>query len=97
MEPGPEDQPPTPISTKVLMSTISAPSNRNLNVYAGGSYWFNGIVGAAFLLDDSRLKTQAQGFLDYVIENQAADGWLGPEPRTLWGRSVMHKILSSFL
>ncbi|KZP19801.1 hypothetical protein FIBSPDRAFT_862288 [Athelia psychrophila] len=52
----------------------------------GPSYWFNGNVGAAFLLNDSRLKSQVQSFLDYVIDNQGSDGWIGPEPRTLWGR-----------
>ncbi|KAF7977986.1 hypothetical protein HWV62_1823 [Athelia sp. TMB] len=52
----------------------------------GPSYWFNGNVGAAFLLNDSRLKAQVQSFLDYVIDNQGVDGWIGPEPRTLWGR-----------
>lgn len=53
---------------------------------AGGSYWFNGMVAHAFVLDDDRLKGQVQGFLDYIIAHQGVDGWIGPEPRKLWGR-----------
>lgn len=64
--------------------------------YIGPSYWFNGNVATAFVTNDSRLKGQVQKFLDYVINNQASDGWLGPEPRTLWGRCVAQLIFRKF-
>lgn len=56
-----------------------------------GSYWFNGMVPNAYLMNDSTRIGQVQQFLDYVIDHQGEDGWLGPEtgttkPRYLWGR-----------
>ncbi|KAH7312367.1 hypothetical protein B0I35DRAFT_376750 [Stachybotrys elegans] len=57
------------------------------------TYWFNYIVPMAWALDDERLKAQAREFLDYVLEHQAEDGWLGPETtrqtRCLWARSYL--------
>lgn len=56
-------------------------------------YWFNYIVPLAWTLDDERLKGQARHFLDYVLDNQADDGWLGPETtrqtRGIWARSLL--------
>ena len=56
-------------------------------------YWFNGIVPLAWTLDDERLKTQARHFLDYTLEHQAEDGWLGPEStrqtRGIWARALL--------
>ncbi|KAL3496096.1 hypothetical protein BJX62DRAFT_251691 [Aspergillus germanicus] len=56
-------------------------------------YWFNYIVPLAWTLDDSRLKAQAKTFLDYVLDHQADDGWLGPETtrqtRGVWARSLL--------
>ncbi|KAF1981397.1 hypothetical protein K402DRAFT_425448 [Aulographum hederae CBS 113979] len=56
-------------------------------------YWFNYIVPLAWTLDDARLKAQAKSFLDYVLEAQAEDGWLGPETtkatRGIWARSLL--------
>ncbi|KAF8591854.1 hypothetical protein K439DRAFT_1536444 [Ramaria rubella] len=55
-----------------------------------GSYWFNGMVPNAYLMNDTTRIAQVQEFLDYVIDHQQSDGWLGPEtgskPRYLWGR-----------
>ncbi|CDO69653.1 hypothetical protein BN946_scf184851.g41 [Trametes cinnabarina] len=56
-----------------------------------GSYWFNGMVPNGILLDDPKIMSQTQQFLDYVLDHQDSDGWLGPEvnttkPRYLWGR-----------
>lgn len=56
-------------------------------------YWFNYIVPLAWTLDDARLKAQAKSFLDYVLEHQAEDGWLGPEQtrqtRGQWARALL--------
>jgi len=52
-------------------------------------YWYNGIVPLAYSLGDPRLINQANYFLNYVIDHQWDDGWLGPESipnRDLWGR-----------
>lgn len=78
--------------------------------YLAGSYWFvrdvlanqwkppeilqNGLVPNAVLVDDATIQSQVQAFLDYVLDHQSSDGWLGPEandtskPRYLWGRSL---------
>ncbi|KAI1499197.1 duf1680 domain-containing protein [Biscogniauxia marginata] len=59
-------------------------------LHESAPYWFNGLVPLAFSLGDSRLEAQVKTFLDYILEHQAEDGWLGPEttPQTrgLWGR-----------
>ncbi|OSD04868.1 hypothetical protein PYCCODRAFT_1363452 [Trametes coccinea BRFM310] len=61
------------------------------NLEEAGSYWFNGMVPNGVLLDDPKIMSQTQQFLDYVLDHQDSTGWLGPEvnttkPRYLWGR-----------
>jgi len=60
------------------------------NLEEAGSYWFNGMVPNAFLMNDTTRIAQVQQFLDHVLTTQQSDGWLGPEtgskPRYLWGR-----------
>ncbi|KAJ6628514.1 hypothetical protein B0H10DRAFT_2173316 [Mycena sp. CBHHK59/15] len=70
----------------VAQSNWTGGSSSYSDLNEGGSYWFNGMVAHAFVLNNARLKTQVQTFMDYVLAHQDADGWLGPEPRTLWGR-----------
>ncbi|KAI1106684.1 hypothetical protein F4804DRAFT_300176 [Jackrogersella minutella] len=59
-------------------------------LHESSPYWFNSIVPLAFGLDDARLKTQVYTFMNYVLEHQQEDGWLGPETtadtRSLWAR-----------
>lgn len=67
-------------------------------------YWFNGLVPLAFSLggehdDDSgsaaavRIRAQVRQYLDYVLDHQQADGWLGFETtrqtRGLWARCLL--------
>ncbi|KAL4749559.1 hypothetical protein BDW72DRAFT_194695 [Aspergillus terricola var. indicus] len=56
-------------------------------------YWFSYVVPLAWTINDSRLKAQAKDFLDYVLDHQAEDGWLGPEmtrqTRGIWARSLL--------
>jgi len=42
-----------------------------------GPYWLDGIVPLAVLLDDARLKAKAQHWMDYILDHQHPDGWLG--------------------
>jgi hypothetical protein len=56
-----------------------------------GPYWFNGQVALAFQLGDQRLIDEVREFLDFTLDNQNEDGWLGPEPspgdpRLTWPR-----------
>ncbi|KAI0842957.1 hypothetical protein F5Y06DRAFT_77736 [Hypoxylon sp. FL0890] len=65
-------------------------SSEYSNLHESSPYWFNGLVPLAFGLDDSRLKSQVYSYMNYVIEHQQDDGWLGPETdpstRGLWAR-----------
>jgi len=42
-----------------------------------GPYWLDGLVPLAVLLDDARLKAKAQHWMDYILDHQHPDGWLG--------------------
>ncbi|KAH9902298.1 hypothetical protein F4778DRAFT_118534 [Xylariomycetidae sp. FL2044] len=59
-------------------------------LHESAPYWFNGLVPLAFGLDDDRLKNQVNDFVDYILDHQQEDGWIGPETtpetRGLWGR-----------
>ena len=55
----------------------------------GIPYWLNGLVPLAYGLDDDRLKSQTDQVVEYILDHQQPDGWLGPEvpaDRDIWGR-----------
>ena len=64
-----------------------------------GPYWLDGLVPLAFLLDDDVLKEKVQRWIDYILDHQQDDGWLGPigkensegtsEARDPWPRFVL--------
>ncbi|KAF8827372.1 hypothetical protein HHX47_DHR4000065 [Lentinula edodes] len=66
-------------------------------MHESAPYWFNGMVALAFQLQDDRLIDQVQKFLDWTLDNQQDDGWLGPEPfvdnasepRLVWPRYLL--------
>ncbi|KAF8577243.1 hypothetical protein K439DRAFT_1534004 [Ramaria rubella] len=65
-------------------------------MHEAAPYWFNGIVSVAFQLQDQRLMGQAKSFLDYILDHQQGDGWIGPElptnstiPRVVWPRYLV--------
>jgi DUF1680 family protein len=41
-------------------------------------YWLDGIVPLAFLVDDPALQARVKKVIDYILEHQQPDGWLGP-------------------
>ncbi|KAJ7319105.1 hypothetical protein DFH08DRAFT_891546 [Mycena albidolilacea] len=49
-------------------------------MHESAPYWFNGMVALAFQLEDKRLIGQVREFLDWTLDHQGEDGWLGPEP-----------------
>ena len=40
----------------------------------------NGMVSLALQLEDQRLIGQVRDFLDWTLDHQGSDSWLGPEP-----------------
>ncbi|KAL9094914.1 MAG: hypothetical protein Q9165_002864 [Trypethelium subeluteriae] len=56
-------------------------------------YWFNGMVPLAFGLGDENVQSQVKYYLDYVLDHQQDDGWLGFEKteatRGLWARCLL--------
>ncbi len=67
-------------------------------------YWLDGIVPLAFLLDDARLKAKAKRYVDYIVDHQAPDGWMGPvgdndpghKPYDVWPLFVLFKALTQY-
>ena len=57
----------------------------------------NSMVALAFQLEDPRLIGQVRDFLDWTLDHQGEDGWLGPEPfvpnatipRLVWPRYLV--------
>ena len=42
-------------------------------------YWLDGMIPLAYLLADEALITRVNKYVQYIIEHQHADGWLGPK------------------
>ncbi|KAJ7033743.1 hypothetical protein C8F04DRAFT_1104026 [Mycena alexandri] len=66
-------------------------------MHESAPYWFNGMVSLAFQLQDQRIMGQVRDFLDWTLDHQGEDGWIGPEPlvanatlpRLLWPRYLV--------
>lgn len=43
-----------------------------------GPYWLDGVLPLAVTLGDHRLMAKAKRWVDYILEHQSEDGWLGP-------------------
>ena len=62
-----------------------------------GPYFLDGLVPLAYLLDEERLKAKAQKYIDWTLNNQAANGMLGPRANDdWWPRIVMLKVLTQY-
>ena len=77
-----------------------------------GPYWIDGLLPLAYILDDADLKAKAQRWVDWTLDNQTDDGYLGPVPfteepeneaglqrgmrRDWWPKMVMLKILQQY-
>lgn len=46
-------------------------------------YWLDGFIPLAYLLDDPHLKAKAQRYVEYILDHQHDDGWLGPKPEDI--------------
>ena len=62
-----------------------------------GPYYLDGLIPLAWLLDDARLKTIAQRFLDWTLTHQQPNGMIGPASNDdWWPRIVMLKALTQY-
>ena len=77
-----------------------------------GPYWIDGLLPLAYILDDEALLKKTQAWVDWTLQNQTAEGYIGPVPfeappepeaglqrgnRTdWWPKMVMLKILQQY-
>jgi len=62
-----------------------------------GPYFVDGLLPLAYLLDDDRLKSKAQKFVEWTLTHQAANGMIGPASNDdWWPRMVMLKVLAQY-
>ncbi len=62
-----------------------------------GPYFIDGLVPLAYLLDDAALKAKAQKYIDWTLNNQTAEGMIGPRSNNdWWPRMVMLKALTQY-
>jgi hypothetical protein len=62
-----------------------------------GPYFLDGLVPLAYLTKDAALIAKVRKWMDWALDHQRADGWLGPEKNTdWWPNYVMLKALTQF-
>jgi hypothetical protein len=62
-----------------------------------GPYFLDGLVPLAYLLDDARLKAKAQKYVDWILNNTAPSGMIGPKANDdWWPRMVAVKALAQY-
>jgi hypothetical protein len=49
-----------------------------------GPYYYKGLVALAYTLDDAGLKQKAQKWLDWLLDHQRPDGYIGPASNNDW-------------
>ena len=49
-----------------------------------GPYYFKGLISLAYVLDDAGLKQKAQKWMDWLLDHQRADGFIGPVSNDDW-------------
>lgn len=70
-------------------------------------YWLDGAIPLAYLIEDEALISRIKGYMDYIIEHQHADGWLGPREANVenieatdeydpWGLILALKVLAQY-
>lgn len=62
-----------------------------------GPYFVDGLVPLAFLTGDERLAAKVKKWVEWTLENQQPDGWIGPARMTdWWPNYVMLKALTQY-
>ncbi|WP_137403023.1 beta-L-arabinofuranosidase domain-containing protein [Echinicola rosea] len=77
-----------------------------------GPYWIDGLLPLAYILKDEQLITKVQPWVEWTLENQAENGYIGPVPfaeepayeaglqkgmrKDWWPKMVMLKVLKQY-
>ena len=62
-----------------------------------GPYFLDGLIPLAYLLDDPRLKSKAQKYVDWTLDHADPEGMIGPQSNNdWWPRMVMLKALTQY-
>ena len=77
-----------------------------------GPYWIDGLLPLAYILDDEKLKAKVQPWIEWTLNHQTAEGYLGPVPfeeepefepglqrgqrKDWWPKMVMLKVLQQY-
>jgi hypothetical protein len=62
-----------------------------------GPYFLDGLVPLAYLTGDERLIAKAKKWVDWTLEHQQPDGWIGPTRNTdWWPNYVILKVLTQY-
>ncbi len=66
-------------------------------------YWLDGLVPMAYLLDDPALQAKVKRSIDFILDHQQPDGWLGPvgdaqkhKPYDVWPLFPLLKALTQY-
>jgi DUF1680 family protein len=80
------------------------------NMWLGGDlegwerapYYLDGLVPLAYLLEDERLQSMAQRWLEAILRSQDQSGWIGPvqaparKPYDVWPVTIVLKVLTQY-
>jgi hypothetical protein len=62
-----------------------------------GPYYLDGLVPLAYLLQDRALIAKAKRWVDWTLDHQQPDGWIGPAKNDdWWPNYVMLKVLTQY-
>ncbi len=70
-------------------------------------YWLDGMIPLVTLLDNNSFSEKLDGYMNYILEHQHADGWLGPknsnsknpeakEGYDIWAQFLILKVLVEY-
>jgi hypothetical protein len=71
-------------------------------------YWLDGVIPLAYLLEDSGLIAKVRKYMEYILDHQHEDGWLGPRQMVqagdrpvdahydIWGQLLAMKVLALY-
>ena len=52
--------------------------NGDTELHERTPYWLNGVVPLSFLVDNEGLRNDVEYYMNYIMDHQQSNGWLGP-------------------